>query len=381
MSIREPYVFFRVLLAVVFCIVILLPGAMMLYGDKQIFSQTEKRLLKEFPPYPGSIGEVSEFIQNITVYLNDHFGLREFFVHRYQREVRKRFDVIGDEIYVLKGLDNYYYYTRAGVLDDFLGRQVVSKGDLQQWVEHYKEKKKWLSEKGIQYLMIAVPSKYAIYPEYVAKDWEKIRGESRLQQLNKYLAGVGGFSFVDLTGRLIKEKNSEFLFHKSDTHWTPYGAYLGYLGIAEEVERKIPALSFKKNFSFSREVSRDCDPDGNRCGDLTKMLLDFEPFTEPYKAADKYAICSQKQTLSLSLSNLERDDPEQKHFETYCPGKDYTAVVFHDSFFISIKPFFSENFGRVVYLWKYFDQKNIEEILEIFKPDIVVEERAERFLF
>jgi len=35
----------------------------------------------------------------------------------------------------------------------------------------------------------------------------------------------------------------------------------------------------------------------------------------------------------------------------------------------------------VVYLWKNYDQANIEEIMNFFKPDIVVEERAERRLF
>ena len=188
-------------------------------------------------------------------------------------------------------------------------------------------------------------------------------------------------SIVDLTEDLLQEKDSEYLFHKSDTHWTPYGAYMGYLGIAQALEKRLPELVFKKDFSFSREKIRDCDPAGNRCGDLTQMLLDFEPFPEPFRVVDKYPICSQKKVLSLNLSNLAVAPDESLNVETTCPERTHTAVVFHDSFFVSIQPYLSENFGRVVYLRKNFDQKNIEEILEIFKPDVVIEERVERRLF
>ena len=57
------------------------------------------------------------------------------------------------------------------------------------------------------------------------------------------------------------------------------------------------------------------------------------------------------------------------------------AVIFRDSFFVHLEPFFSENFREVVYLWKNYDQKNIEEIMTYFKPDVVIEETSERHLF
>ena len=56
-------------------------------------------------------------------------------------------------------------------------------------------------------------------------------------------------------------------------------------------------------------------------------------------------------------------------------------MIFRDSFFVPLEPLFSENFREVVYLWKDYDQKNIEEIMTYFKPDIVIEEIAERHLF
>jgi hypothetical protein len=382
MNKRQPRNYLGILLILSFCSVIFLPGPLMVLMEEQTYSQTEKRMLEEFPPLPASIGDLSRFRDDLTAYLNDHFGLREFLVYRYQREVRKRFDVIGNEVDVLRGLNNYYYYTGFHMLDDFLGRLVLSHKELRQWREHYAAKEQWLGERGIEYLLVTAPSKYSIYPEHVTQEWQQVRGQSRLQQLENHLATEGEppFTFVNLVPRLLAAKENEYLYHKSDTHWAPLGAYHGYLGIAEAVEQKLPELVFRKDFTFSREISRYCSPTGNRCGDLTQMLLDFKPFEEPFRVVDNHPVCSTKEPLALALSDL-KESLDPPNIDAICPQQEHTAVVFHDSFFVSIRPFLSENFGRVIYLWKLYDQQNIEEILEIFKPDIVIEERFERKLY
>lgn len=381
MNLREPRSFFAFLLAVVFTVLIFLPGALMLFTKGQSYSETEKRMLAEFPPLPQSPGQLGTFQKGLASYLSDHFGLREFLVYRYQREIRKRFKVIGSEVDVLKGLDNYYYYTGFRMLDDWLGRIVLSPQDLQAWEEHYRAKEKWLAERGIAYLLVVAPAKYSIYPEKVAIEWQEIRGKSRLQQLNAHLDQEKrpGF-FLDLSPYLLAEKAGEYLYHKSDTHWAPFGAYQGYLAMAQAIEARIFGIDFRKDFTFTREVTRDCSPKGNRCGDLTQMLLDFEPFSEPFKVVDRYPRCNSQKPVDLPLSNL-KVSLEPANIESLCSGKKYTALVFHDSFMLSIRPFLSENFARIIYLWKLYDQKNMEEILRIYKPDIVIEERFERKLF
>ena len=64
-----------------------------------------------------------------------------------------------------------------------------------------------------------------------------------------------------------------------------------------------------------------------------------------------------------------------------CPKATLNAIVFSDSFITNLEPFFSENFGQILYLRKRYDQKNVEELLNSFRPDIVIEQRAERQYF
>ena len=40
----------------------------------------------------------------------------------------------------------------------------------------------------------------------------------------------------------------------------------------------------------------------------------------------------------------------------------------------------ADDFQEVIYLWKEYDQSNVEEILKYFTPDIVIEEVVERIL-
>ena len=77
--------------------------------------------------------------------------------------------------------------------------------------------------------------------------------------------------------------------------------------------------------------------------------------------------------------------PEFEHTEQYkmpftmgCSRANLRAVVFRDSFFTDIIPFFSENFEKVIYIYTVYDYKIMIRLIKDIKPDIVVEEIAER---
>ncbi len=64
-------------------------------------------------------------------------------------------------------------------------------------------------------------------------------------------------------------------------------------------------------------------------------------------------------------------------FTTECPKSDARAIVFQDSFFNSLRPFFSEYFGRVTYIRKDFSMEDFIEFVEEEEPDIIIHEVAE----
>ena len=56
------------------------------------------------------------------------------------------------------------------------------------------------------------------------------------------------------------------------------------------------------------------------------------------------------------------------------------VLVLHDSFFNQLRPFVSESYGEVLYIWEYYETKNLTELMALYQPDLVIEEIVERHL-
>ncbi len=352
------------------------PAARMLGSEKTVYSFIEKRLLHVFPSRPDSFSQLGAYFADIEVYLNDHFGFRDFLIYRYQREVRKRFGIVGDESTAHQGIDNWFYFGKTEMLLDFAGRLPVSDTQLEQRLEAYQAKKRWLEQRGIRYLLVVAPDKQSVYPEFVMDSWQDVQGRSKLQQFIAAFPEISSQELLDLASELKRHKQ-EPLFYKSDTHWTPDGAFTAYLVIAEKLEKLFPSATMRKEYPFTQLQTRKCTSGENDCGDLTRMLLDFEPFDESFRELASFASCSRRVPLDYSLASLSAKE-QRLSFTTRCSEAELTAVVFRDSFFVGLEPFFSENFAQAVYLWKAYDQSTIEELSAVFKPDIVIEEIVER---
>ena len=70
--------------------------------------------------------------------------------------------------------------------------------------------------------------------------------------------------------------------------------------------------------------------------------------------------------------------PDSKHFATVNKNGRGSAVVFRDSFASGMYPYLSETFARVAYYWAYPTSDDFYKIIELEKPDVVIEERVER---
>jgi len=379
MKLKNLNIIFQRINIVIFFIIVFSPCLVMIGGQKTVFSYTEKRLLAAFPSIPMDVSEVRRFFSDVDSYLDDHFGFREWMVYRYQKEIRKRFADVDTLTKVMKGTDGWYFYTGESQLEDYTGRNLLSKSDLKKWMETYRAKQQWLEKQDIRYLFIVPPNKMTVYGEFLGEPWLSQKGMTRLSQIKNTLEESDHASFLELSPSLIRQKDNEYLFFKSDTHWTEYGAYLGYLSIAEKIESMFEGSHFKRAFNFSETMTRTCEKKGKNCGDLTNMTLDYDSFSELFKIANEFSSCTDDQDYDYRLSGIDMNTLDPYIAKT-CSTGTLKALVFRDSFFRAVEPYLSENFKEVIYLWKDYDPKNVEELISTFKPDIVIEERGERTL-
>lgn len=361
-----------------FSTLICVPLVLALTGPGQDYSSEEKRFLAEFPKF-GSPGQgFTVLARDIDRYYQDHFGLREFFIHRYHREVNKRFAAASAPD-VLTGKDGWLFYTGERVLEDLMGRIPLSREQLAQLAARVGDTRAWLAAKGISYLALVAPDKQSIYPEYLPDFYQNAKGATRLDQAVAALNRDPATAILDLRPVLLRNKEQR-LYDKTDTHWNQLGAYCGSREILRAVAERFPGEDFQTDFSVGALWRQD------PAGDLAQLSGRGETLSE--MRPEMFALLRAKEIeLSPSLREilkLKQLDP----YYTKRQGRKLRVLVLHDSFMNPMKPFLSESFGEVLYIWKYFD-RNIEnflsrevmdKVLAEYQPDLVIDQVVERHL-
>ena len=369
---------YNILLILLFIGLIFSSPLAMVIGKKTVWSETEKRSLSLLPALPKTLDEVTPFFASIDDYLDDHFGFREYYIHRYQRELNKRFNMTSTTSRVLKGLDGWYFLNDFNLIEDFLGLIPLQKDQLEAWLKRQEQKQNWLQERGIRFLLMALPNKQTVYPQYVMEHAMARKGTTRFEQLREYNDNHLPEYMIDLHQVLRPENFNKPLYYKNDSHWNQFGAYIAFQEIMRRISAWFPQEEFATEFAFGPDKTGTGGNTGGG-GDLALMLMQRE-LTETYPEAKPFEGCGPYDYVPYRLSNIIEGESRDSFMRT-CNKRNLRAVVFRDSFFVSLEPFLSENFSEVLYLWKEYDQQNLEELLVHFKPDIVIEAGVERHIF
>ncbi len=372
---------FNLLLIVLFFGFIFSPSIALLVTEQSTWSEAEKRSLAPPPSIPAHPGQAADFFAAADDYFNDHFGFREFYIRRYQIELDKRFDgfnVINSTSALIKGLGGWYYFNKFNLIDDFFGYIPLTDKQLQAWLASLQEKHDWLQERNIRYLYFVAPNKQSIYPEYLMKHSLAMKGTSRFEQLLNFTGNHFPDYMINLHSLLKKEASDKQLYYKNDSHWNQLGAYIAFQKVFEKLAEWFPDEEFITDFPFGADET-GLGGNSGIGGDLAQMLMQPE-LTETYPQVKRFKSCATYVHYPYQISNLIKGGGRDSFMKS-CPSKNLRAVIFRDSFFVALEPFFSENFKEVIYLWKGFDRQNMEEILLHFKPDIVIEAGVEREIF
>ncbi len=363
----------------VFLVALLAPLLIWLVQKDVFYSEVEKRELQSFPSISRQ-DSITEFSRAFDDYFQDHFGLREWLIHRYHREVRKRFGMSGVP-YVVEGRDGWFYFSGERVLDDLKGRLRFSEEDAQLFWQKLAQKEAWFKKRGAAYIFWVAPNKQSIYPEYLPLHYQQLKKESRLDQLLAARPKKSGQAFLDVRSYLSQEKSKMRLYDKSDTHWNYQGAYLAYQALMERTESLFPDFQARDSFHFAPMWENHVG------GDLALMIGRRKSIAEKRPTVETNDFTSVEKELGAQLTDLLTLEQLEPFYSEKKTGS-LRVLVLHDSFFNHLKPFMGESFAEVLYVWQYYDMatleflssKNLAALMDIFQPDLVIEETVERFL-
>lgn len=208
-------------------------------------------------------------------------------------------------------------------------------------------------KKGIPVLLAIAPDKATIYGEYYPK-W--VKHVSRSLPREKLVASPLMKERVIFLEDILLEykKHTDYLFWKNDTHWNRMGAYIGYMGLMDGIEKllgkelkRVPSLGWK-----THGASRGGDLKGfNRVAEDTDILYDLIlPKEGPHKISGE----------------------KSEHFYKYSNKKasnTLNVAIIHDSFYYVIPPVYRRTFNTTYEIHiEAFDKEKIEALLRETPP-------------
>jgi len=363
----------------IFLASLFVPLGLFLFQKNVPYSEIEKRELHPFPVLSAQ-QSITGFSRAFDSYFQDHFGLREWLIHRYQRELSKRFD-ISSRSDVFEGRDDWLFYSGDDILKDLKGQTNFSDQEKQQFWRTLAAKKEWLGRQGSAYILLVAPNKQSIYPEYLPRHYQQLKQPSRLDDLLAPIQNPAEPGLLDPRFRLRQEKSALRLYDRSDTHWNAWGAYLVYQELIDQVQTLFPDFTGHRSFDFlpHRKIGVG--------GDLALMIGRRTSIIEQRPIIDSTDFMAVEQQINGPPADL-LDLPQLHPGLTQNSGGQLRVLVLHDSFCNKLKPFISESFGAVLYIWQYYDlqslaymnKQRLTAVIKTFKPDLVIEEVVERQL-
>lgn len=352
-----------------FCFVVFIPFTLgFIQADKKT-SIAEKRKLTTLPKAPQTLSEIQNYPTGLASYYSDHFGLRDNFVKNYKRLKYSLGDSTSDNLTI--GKDGWLFlgnikdsYEKFGdPFGDVRRKNLYTETELSQFAENISSFNSWLNDQGIQYVFIIAPNKHTIYSDKLPPYIEPSNADTATDQLINHLSENTKVEIIDLREPLIKERTNHDVYFKTDTHWNHYGANIAQYNILDRISTLLPGKVTPQKYDMKFKKDRS--------GDLATMLgvsLDADKNPQP--------IFPNNCRITKEPEAFSGRDPHS----WFCEGQSLKALIYRDSFFTALEPYFIRNFAKSTYIWETATYDSVVKYIRTDKPDIIIEEWVERKL-
>jgi alginate O-acetyltransferase complex protein AlgJ len=356
-----------------------LPGALHLVTRDDASSvYREKRLPAPRPRLEGDPTTWSALPRALERYYDDFVRGRASLV-RTQRVLRwELFGLTPVDSQTIRGVDDAIFFVGNDALEQHRGRRPWSEEQLAQACRVFAARRAALASRGIPYLFVVAPDKMSIFPELLPTWALPLAERTPLDQLLEALAAHGLADVVlDLRPVFQVAKGGPYpLYHHRGTHWTSYGSYLAYRAIAERLRGAAwpPTGRGAEVLELAPEA-------------LSLTTTTSDSWGEQWLLEEELVHATTRIELpELEESMLARSWWPQMVGQRATPDHLYRtqrregscALVFHDSFWDELRPFFTNHFATTAACATYgYDPR----LVDALGPQLVVQICVERNLW
>lgn len=351
---RMYYTLSRRILLLVFMFFIFGVFILNIFGKDRTFSEQENRNLKIKPEF--SIDKLlhKKYTSNYEKYLSDQFVSRDFWINIKSTAERLSGKKENNDVYL--GHDGYLIAKFKNPKDDDVNERLKA-------INTFSKD----NEKISKYVMI-VPNQVRVLedklPQYAPeKDQLKVI-DSFYSKLDKGIKTVSTYDELNA-------KKEEYLYYKTDHHWTTKGAYYGYREFSE-----VLGVTPKQESDYNiKKVSNDFYGTLYSRAGAKGVLADEVNVYIPKKEEPvvvNYMEEKKKSASMYSSEALEEKDKYQVFFggnhsivriKTAADSKKKLLVV-KDSYANSLVPFLTSHFSDIVMVDLRYYAENINTLIK-----------------
>ena len=199
----------------VFSILVILFTVIDIINSPNEFSELENRKLSQMPILSLKSYIDTSFSSDYEKYINDQFFLRDNWI-----DLKSRIEYLlgkRENNDIIFGKENYLFKKFTTFNDEMLKNNLNS---IIMFTNNYN--------KEVDFFII--PNSYAIYDELTPRYLPLVDQLSLINSINSYLSSKSNdhINTINVAEELLKNKD-DYIYYKTDHHWTSYGAYLAYL--------------------------------------------------------------------------------------------------------------------------------------------------------
>lgn len=335
-----------------------------IFSPDKSFSEQENRELQKFPDFSFNELLYGKYTKNFESYTTDQFAFRDSWISL----------KAGTELLIGKEQNKGVYLCKDNTLIESF-----TKPDDTQVQTNISAVKALADNTDIPVFFALVPGAAEIHSNMLPKNAPNYSQKAVID----YCYENSGAINIDILSAM-KEHEDEYIYYRTDHHWTSLGAYYGYQALADTMGFSVPPLS-----SYSRKTVTD-DFFGtvySKSGiswvkpDAIELFADQDAATEVlnYTSGEPvqsslydYDFLSKKDKYSMFMGGISP-------LITVTTGNTDapTLLVLRDSYMDSLTPFLQSNFSKIYLMdlryyktqlmqssiYKFIDENAIDEVL------------------
>ena len=349
--------------AILFFIIIAVVPVLIFCLPIKTFSENENRVLANFPPVSVNSILSGEFMRGFEDYVADHFFLRDDWIAaqtRMELASGKR-EVNG--VYILKD-------RLIGKFEDF-DRTFVTKNT--------NALKAFASNVGIPCTLMLVPTASEIERDMIDGNAPSVNQKILIDSV--YSRVGDSLQTVDVYSALETVKN-EYIYYKTDHHWTSMGAYYGYSSASKILGfQAIPLNDFdiqhvSHNFLgtlYSKVIYDDMGPDtidyyiAPQGDDVTSVVVNPGDKQQVYNGMYFKDYLTQKDQYA---SFLGPNQPVVTVNTDNTSGK--KILVIKDSYANTMMPFLSHHYTKLTMIDLRYLNQPLDKVVDLSEYDQIL---------